>query len=289
MIFSLILVGHARTFWIAQQRAQLAGGILLLRIEDLDGPRCKPHFLKAMIEDLKWFGFTCWQVENISEHHHEATSEKYAVQQRNNHDPWAADLLMTDSMHADKRARSEISREQRLLSLIEKRWKHTPIFRDIDMSVYVNQYQQSRRIPLYEAAWLALLKGGFIYPSPHSRKDVMHALSAPNEGDEEIIFPTQLRPEYMTGNQQYSPDIYPDSVRSMTNPRVKAVNWRFLVPDGRKIVFNDINCGQKVSMTSSTAAANVNFPYSHVLTCLYLLCPPCPVLLVIIAELHSDS
>jgi glutamyl/glutaminyl-tRNA synthetase len=53
-------LGHARTFWIAQQRATQAGGTLILRNEDLDRARCKPEFVSAMIEDLKWFGFR-WQ------------------------------------------------------------------------------------------------------------------------------------------------------------------------------------------------------------------------------------
>jgi glutamyl-tRNA synthetase len=53
-------LGHARTFWTAQQRAAAAGGVLVLRNEDLDGARCKPEFVSAMLEDLRWFGFT-WQ------------------------------------------------------------------------------------------------------------------------------------------------------------------------------------------------------------------------------------
>lgn len=51
-------LGHARTFWIAQQRA--AGGVLVLRNEDLDRQRCKPEFAAAMLEDLRWFGLD-WQ------------------------------------------------------------------------------------------------------------------------------------------------------------------------------------------------------------------------------------
>lgn len=50
-------VGHARTFWQASERAKAAGGKLILRNEDIDGPRCKPEFLNAIIEDLQWFGF----------------------------------------------------------------------------------------------------------------------------------------------------------------------------------------------------------------------------------------
>lgn len=50
-------LGHARTFWTAQERAQAAKGSLFLRIDDLDGPRCRPEFVEAAIEDLAWFGF----------------------------------------------------------------------------------------------------------------------------------------------------------------------------------------------------------------------------------------
>jgi glutamyl-tRNA synthetase len=53
-------LGHARTFWMAQQRAIASGGNLVLRNEDLDRARCKPEFISAMLEDLRWFGFE-WQ------------------------------------------------------------------------------------------------------------------------------------------------------------------------------------------------------------------------------------
>ncbi|MCX7005836.1 MAG: glutamate--tRNA ligase family protein [Kiritimatiellaeota bacterium] len=50
-------LGHARTFWLAQERARAAGGKLLLRVEDIDRARCKSEFTAAMLEDLRWFGF----------------------------------------------------------------------------------------------------------------------------------------------------------------------------------------------------------------------------------------
>ena len=53
-------LGHARTFWMAQERARSAGGRLILRNEDLDRDRCQPEFVRAMLEDLRWFGFE-WQ------------------------------------------------------------------------------------------------------------------------------------------------------------------------------------------------------------------------------------
>ena len=53
-------LGHARTFWTAQERAKAANGALILRSEDLDIDRCKSQFTSAMFEDLRWFGFE-WQ------------------------------------------------------------------------------------------------------------------------------------------------------------------------------------------------------------------------------------
>jgi glutamyl/glutaminyl-tRNA synthetase len=53
-------LGHACTFWIAQQRALDAGGTLILRNEDLDPERSRPHFVEAMIEDLRWLSLQ-WQ------------------------------------------------------------------------------------------------------------------------------------------------------------------------------------------------------------------------------------
>lgn len=47
-------LGHARTFWIAAQRA--AGGALVLRNDDLDRARCRLEFVAAMLEDLHWLG-----------------------------------------------------------------------------------------------------------------------------------------------------------------------------------------------------------------------------------------
>jgi glutamyl-tRNA synthetase len=53
-------LGHARTFWIARQRACEHGGALVLRNEDMDAKRFKLEFVSAMLEDLKWFGLE-WQ------------------------------------------------------------------------------------------------------------------------------------------------------------------------------------------------------------------------------------
>ncbi len=56
----LMHLGHARTFWIAHERARAANGTLVLRNEDLDRDRAKPEFVTAFLEDLRWFGCE-WQ------------------------------------------------------------------------------------------------------------------------------------------------------------------------------------------------------------------------------------
>jgi glutamyl/glutaminyl-tRNA synthetase len=50
-------LGHARTFWTAWRRARAAGGKLVFRNEDLDYQRCRPEYVRAMYEDLRWLGF----------------------------------------------------------------------------------------------------------------------------------------------------------------------------------------------------------------------------------------
>jgi len=49
-------LGHARTFWIAAERAKTASGKLVLRNDDLDSTRYRMDFVAAMLEDLRWLG-----------------------------------------------------------------------------------------------------------------------------------------------------------------------------------------------------------------------------------------
>jgi glutamyl-tRNA synthetase len=56
----LLHLGHARTFWVAEERARANNGTLILRNEDIDSTRFKLEFVPQMIEDLRWFGFE-WQ------------------------------------------------------------------------------------------------------------------------------------------------------------------------------------------------------------------------------------
>lgn len=49
-------LGHAATFWLAQERCRQRGGSLILRIEDLDRERCRPEYVGSLLADLRWYG-----------------------------------------------------------------------------------------------------------------------------------------------------------------------------------------------------------------------------------------
>jgi glutamyl-Q tRNA(Asp) synthetase len=49
-------LGHALSAIINSEMARAARGRLLLRIEDIDGTRCRPEFEAAIHEDLAWLG-----------------------------------------------------------------------------------------------------------------------------------------------------------------------------------------------------------------------------------------
>jgi glutamyl-Q tRNA(Asp) synthetase len=52
----LLHLGHAHAAMFAMRAARTAGGRFLLRIEDIDGPRCRAEFEDAIYEDLDWLG-----------------------------------------------------------------------------------------------------------------------------------------------------------------------------------------------------------------------------------------
>ncbi|HET7622763.1 MAG TPA: tRNA glutamyl-Q(34) synthetase GluQRS [Gemmatimonadaceae bacterium] len=92
-------------------------------------------------------------------------------------------------------------------------------------------YQSARR-DIYEAAWRTLRDAGVIYPSTVSRKELRDAAHAPHDDEEESepIFPPELRPPPGTGTDAASP---------------AGVVWRFRVPDGEVVRFEDARYGAK--------------------------------------------
>lgn len=91
-------------------------------------------------------------------------------------------------------------------------------------------YCQSERMALFLDAWEKLKKLGAIYPCNLSRKDVTNATQAPHEsfGQYNPIYPKTLRPTA-------------GKIRTATSPGNS--NWRFQVPDHRKVEFRDGKAG----------------------------------------------
>ena len=157
-------IGHARTFWVAQERTKAAGGTLVLRNEDIDAQRFKMEFAEAMLEDLRWLGFD---------------------------------------------------------------WQEGP-----NCGGPFRPYNQNERFEFYRAALEKLRLGGFIYPCTCSRKDIRSAARAPHAEDDEIIYPGTCREktEFRMTNGR---------INSSFVVRHSKFSWRFRVPDGETISFDD--------------------------------------------------
>ena len=184
----LLHVGHASTFWVAAERARKSRGQLIFRNEDLDLQRCRPEFVSAMLEDLRWLGIE---------------------------------------------------------------WSEGP-----DCGGPFGPYAQSARREHYLRAWETLRARGMIYPCTCSRKDVGMAAGAPNEGDDEPVYPGTCRaassPAAVSGAARLRPrgteeasvaTRVGETPGSGTTSELAGVNWRFRVPDGEEICFTDLHLG----------------------------------------------
>jgi glutamyl-Q tRNA(Asp) synthetase len=62
-------LGHAYSALLNQRLARASGGLLLLRLEDIDTTRCTPEFEDGVLADLKWIGIS-WEkpVRRQSQH-----------------------------------------------------------------------------------------------------------------------------------------------------------------------------------------------------------------------------
>jgi glutamyl/glutaminyl-tRNA synthetase len=91
-------------------------------------------------------------------------------------------------------------------------------------------YSQSLRRDFYLNSWRRLRDSGFIYPSACSRKDLERALEAPHEEDDEIPYPGTCRSQL-------------NKARNWDSPA--GISWRFRVPDGETLIFDDGCCGKQ--------------------------------------------
>jgi glutamyl/glutaminyl-tRNA synthetase len=90
-------------------------------------------------------------------------------------------------------------------------------------------YAQSERRSFYLGAWRKLRDSGVLYPCTCSRKDLAQAASAPNDTDDEPLYPRTCR-----GRTDASAFQHP-----------AGVNWRFRVPDGERLCFDDLRLGHQ--------------------------------------------
>ena len=102
-------------------------------------------------------------------------------------------------------------------------------------------YAQSERRAHYLEAWKNLRDLGMIYPCTCSRKDVAQSAGAPNDLDDEPVYPGKCRPR-QEQRSSAPPDRVEDPVPQEQIQPVGA-NWRFRVPDGEEIFFTDLHLG----------------------------------------------
>lgn len=103
-------------------------------------------------------------------------------------------------------------------------WQEGP-----DVGGACGPYSQSARRNHYLEAWRQLRDGGHIYPCTCSRKDLAQAASAPNDSDDEPIYPGRCRGR--------------TDAASFAEPA--GVNWRLRVPNGEEMCFRDSHLGEQ--------------------------------------------
>src|SRR5215471_7718114 len=105
-------LGHAFSALINFDMARATGGRFLLRIEDIDVARCRPHYEQAIYQDLAWLGIT-W--------------EEPVRRQSAQLDGYRAALTRLDGLlYASFETRGDIAR------LVAERERHAPWPRDPD-------------------------------------------------------------------------------------------------------------------------------------------------------------
>jgi glutamyl/glutaminyl-tRNA synthetase len=102
------------------------------------------------------------------------------------------------------------------------RWQEGP-----DVGGPFAPYNQSDRLELYRSAFQCLQQGGWVYPCRCSRQDVLRALQAPHQGDDEPVYPGTCRP---------GPNSRLEPKGAVTGEQI---NWRFRVTDGDIVNFSD--------------------------------------------------
>jgi glutamyl/glutaminyl-tRNA synthetase len=108
------------------------------------------------------------------------------------------------------------------------RWQEGP-----DVGGDAGPYVQSERLAIYRERLRNLIDAGLAYPCACTRGDIARALGAPHEGEEEPVYPRTCRSRR---GERFEGDL------------IFRQNWRFRVPDGRTVSFEDGFCGPKEAL-----------------------------------------
>ena len=200
-------LGHARTFWMAWQRARAAGGKLVFRNEDLDYQRCKPEFVRAMVEDLRWLGLDWDEGPDISPQ--SGTSSR----------PGDRDI---SGGPGHKGSFGPYSQSERRSFYLEA-WRK---LRDGGFIYPCTCSRKDLELALSAPHEASPLHGVGVQKAPLQGSGLSHG---PQEGDalgadDEVPYPGTCRNKLATARSYDSP---------------AGVSWRFKVPDGETIAFAD--------------------------------------------------
>jgi glutamyl/glutaminyl-tRNA synthetase len=136
-------------------------------------------------------------------------------------------LILRDEDLDTRRARADYARAM----LEDLRWLGIGWEEGPDVGGSLGPYRQSERYSLYRAAWEQLRTGGWIYPCSCSRRELAAVVSAPHEDeDDEPIYSGHCRPAAGALAEAASP---------------AGLNWRFRIPDGETIAFDDSGMGAR--------------------------------------------
>lgn len=147
-------------------------------------------------------------------------------------------LVLRDEDLDTQRARSDYAQAMlEDLRWLGIEWQEGPGLNCVPGGGPFAPYRQSERYALYRAAWERLRASGWVYACTCSRRELAMAVSAPHEDggdddeDDEPVYPGRCRP---AGR---------GVVAEAHEPA--GVNWRFRIPDGETIAFEDSGMGAR--------------------------------------------
>ncbi|MGB8131572.1 MAG: glutamate--tRNA ligase family protein [Candidatus Angelobacter sp.] len=227
-------LGHARTFWVAWQRARAAHGTLIFRNEDLDYQRCKPEFVQAMYEDLRWLGLDWEEGLDLNGVSH-GSFGPYSQSERRSfyRDAWRK-LRDSGLIYPCTCSRKDL--EWALSAPHEEPLRGAELhpLNDCGLNDCGPQAPSPAKKDLGETQSEMATRAGVEPSSPASTMDfstqpgaaAVHSIMA----DDELPYPGTCREKIDTAEHYDSP---------------AGVSWRFKVPDGETISFNDGYLGRQ--------------------------------------------